>query len=163
MNTARLGFPQPLLSVVLFVVWQLLSDGVSGASVVMGLILAWLIPRLTHGFWPDQPRVGRPWVYVVYVFTVAYDIVVASISVAALVLSGRQPRPAFVSYPLRLEHPLAVTILASSISLTPGTVSADVSDDGRMLLIHALDVTDQAELIATIHKRYETPLLEIFQ
>jgi len=46
----KLTFPQPYLSLLLFVVWQFLSDGVSGASVVMGLILAWIIPLITHGF-----------------------------------------------------------------------------------------------------------------
>ena len=50
----RLSFPQPWLSLILFTTWQLLSDGVSGASVVMGIILAWLIPQITQGFWPEH-------------------------------------------------------------------------------------------------------------
>lgn len=163
MTAERLGFPQPWLSVALFVVWQFLADGVSGASVVMGLILATIIPQVTHRFWPDSPRVQKPWVLVKYLLVVFYDIVVASISVSILILNPRRPRPAFVSYPLTLDHPMAITILASTISLTPGTVSSDVSDDGELLLIHALDVDDDAELIRTIHERYEKPLMEMFQ
>lgn len=160
---ARIGLPQPFLSLVLFLTWQLLSDGVSGASVVMGLILAWVLPQLTRGFWPERPAIVKVWLVPFYILRVLLDIVVASLSVARLVLSSRKPRPAFIAYPLSLEHPLAITMLASTISLTPGTVSADVSDDQRILLIHALDVDDEQEIIDTIRQRYEKPLQEIFR
>lgn len=159
----RLSFPQPYLSLLLFVVWQFLSDGVSGASVVMGLILAWLIPQLCRGFWPDPPVFTRPWKLPAYLVLVLYDIVVASISVARLILSGRQPRPMLVPYPLELTHPLAISMLASTISLTPGTVSADVSDDRTLLLIHALDAESNEEVINGIRSRYEARLKEMFE
>ncbi|SDW36876.1 Na+/H+ antiporter subunit E [Marinobacter mobilis] len=160
---ARIGLPQPFLSLVLFIVWQLLSDGISGGSIVMGLILAWVLPQVTRGFWPERPAIVKGWLVPLYILRVLLDIVVASLSVARLVLSTRKPRPAFISYPISLEHPLAITMLASTISLTPGTVSTDVSDDQRILLIHALDVDDEQDIIDTIRRRYEKPLQEIFQ
>jgi multicomponent K+:H+ antiporter subunit E len=159
----RLTFPQPYLSLMLFVTWQFLSDGVSGASVVMGLILAWAIPLITHGFWPSRPTFVRAWKVPSYLAIVLLDIVVASFSVAKLILSGRRPRSTFVSYPLELEHPLAITILAGTISLTPGTVSADVSDDYKLLLIHALDAETDDEVINSIRERYERRLKEMFK
>ncbi|HDZ36701.1 MAG TPA: Na+/H+ antiporter subunit E [Marinobacter sp.] len=159
----RLNFPQPGLSLTLFVIWQILSEGVSGGSIVLGLILAWLIPQLTHGFWPERPAVVKIWRMPIYVMRVLKDIVVASCSVAWLILSLRTPRPAFINYPLKLEHPLAISILASTISLTPGTVSADISDDNKTLLIHALDAASDQEVIDAIHNRYEKPLMEMFQ
>jgi multicomponent K+:H+ antiporter subunit E len=159
----RLNFPQPWLSLILFLTWQVLSDGVSGASVVMGLILAWLIPQLTRGFWPERPAFRRPWNMTGYLLLVTWDIVMASISVARLILSPSRPRPVFVCYPLALENPLAISILASTISLTPGTVSADVSDDNKLLLIHSLDAEDEQEVIDAIRNRYESRLLEMFQ
>lgn len=160
---ARIGFPQPFLSLTLFLVWQLLNDGVSGASIVMGLILGWMLPQLTSNFWPERPALVKGWLLPMYILRVLWDIVVASLVVTKLVLSPRKPRPAFISYPLSLEHPLAITMLASTISLTPGTVSVDISDDNRILLIHALDAEDEQEVIETIRKRYEKPLQEIFQ
>ncbi|MDX1599667.1 Na+/H+ antiporter subunit E [uncultured Marinobacter sp.] len=159
----RLNFPQPWLSLTLFLVWQFLSNGVSGASVVMGLLLAWLIPQLTQGFWPDRPALTRPWRLPGYLLRVLVDIVIASVTVARLILSGRPPKPVFVSYPLELEQPMAITILASTISLTPGTVSADVSDDQKILLIHALDAGSEQEVIDAIKQRYEKPLMEMFR
>ncbi len=158
----RLSFPQPWLSVVLFTTWQLLNDGVSGASLVMGLLLAWAIPQMTQGFWPERPAFMNAWRMPAYILRVLWDIVVASFQVARLILSPRPPRPAFICYPLELEHPLAISILASTISLTPGTVSVDVSDDNTLLLVHALDAEDGDDVINTIRTRYEKPLLEMF-
>lgn len=159
----RLNFPQPCLSLILFVVWQVLSDGISGASVVMGLILAWLIPQLTHGFWPERPSFRKPWKMAGYLLLVTRDIVTASIAVTRLILTPGRPRPVFISYPLTLRNPLAISMLASTISLTPGTVSADVSDDNKLLLIHSLDAEDEQKVIDTIRNRYESRLLEMFQ
>lgn len=159
----RLSFPQPWLSLVLFITWQFLSDGITGGTIVLGIILAWGIPQLTHGFWPERPAFMKVWRMPVYLVMVLWDILVASFSVARLILSPKQPRPVFICYPLQLEHPLAISVLASTISLTPGTVSADISDDQKMLLIHALDAEDEQTVIDAIHNRYEKPLLEMFR
>ncbi|MFL1464861.1 Na+/H+ antiporter subunit E [Marinobacter sp. DUT-3] len=159
----RLNFPQPWLSLTLFLTWQLLSDGISGASVVMGLILSWLIPQLTQGFWPERPVFIKFWRMPAYLLRMLLDIVTASITVARLILSGRQPKPVFVCYPLDLENPLAISILASTISLTPGTVSSDISDDQKILLIHTLDADNEQDVIDAIKNRYEKPLMEMFQ
>jgi len=158
----RLSFPQPWLSLILFVTWQLLNDSITGGSLVLGFILAWAIPQITQGFWPERPSFLRIWLMPRYLLRLVTDIISASFQVAGLILSGRKPRPMFICYPLELEHPLAISILASTISLTPGTVSADVSDDQRTLLIHALDAGNEEEVITTIRQRYEEPLLEMF-
>ncbi|WP_166254527.1 Na+/H+ antiporter subunit E [Marinobacter salicampi] len=159
----RFGFPKPYLTIALFLVWHLLAGEISGATVVMGLLLGWLLPLLTQSLWPDKPGLRKPWLVPLYVARVTYDIVVASVDVAILVLNFRRsPRPAFISYQLKLTHPMAISTLAGTISLTPGTVSADISDDGTLLLIHALDVEDDQALIDAIHNRYEKPLQEMF-
>lgn len=159
----RFGLPHPLLSFALFLVWLMLA-GASAGLVVVGLFLAWMLPLLTRGFWPDTPSIRKPWKLIPYTFKVILDIVIASLTVARLVLNfRREPQPAFVCYPLTLTHPLGITMLASTISLTPGTVSADVSDDHKTLLIHAVDVSDDQKLIEVIHNRYEKALLEVFQ
>ena len=158
----RLTFPQPWLSLLLFGIWQLLSDGISGGSIALGLILAWGIPLLTQSFWPERPAVFRAWRLPAYLLVVLWDILVASFEVAWLIISPRRPHPMFISYPLQLQDPLAIAMLASTISLTPGTVTADISDDNRILLIHALDTRRAKEVIDAIHQRYERPLMEMF-
>ena len=63
---------------------------------------------------------------------------------------------------MALTSPEAITVLAGSITMTPGTVSADLAADGRSLLVHGLDVPDPEALVAEIKTRYEARLLEIF-
>ncbi len=71
-------------------------------------------------------------------------------------------RPAWVVVPLDLKQPEAISILAGTITLTPGTVSADLSDGGHSLLVHALDAPDPDEVRDQIKDRYERRLKGIF-
>jgi multicomponent K+:H+ antiporter subunit E len=71
--------------------------------------------------------------------------------------------PLFVWVPLDLTNDLALSLLANTICLTPGTVSASLSPDQRYLLVHALDCTDPDDLVRTIKARFEAPLMEIFE
>ena len=68
-----------------------------------------------------------------------------------------------VTVPLTLKTDLAISLLANTISLTPGTVSAWLSADKRTLIVHALDTGDADALIAEIKQRYEAPLKKIFE
>lgn len=156
--------PRPRLSLFLLIIWLLLNNSISTATVFFGALLGWLIPVISYRFWPEEYAPMKYGIFFRYTLTVALDIVVASLNVARLILGPhKRLRPAFVTYPLELQDHFAITLLASTISLTPGTVSSDISKDGKYLLIHALDVEDEAELIRTIKARYETPLREIFQ
>jgi multicomponent K+:H+ antiporter subunit E len=100
-----------------------------------------------------------------YLLLVVWDIFVANFHVAKLILfrRSRDLRTCWLAIPLDLHSAEAITLLAGTISLTPGTVSADISTDGRHLLVHALDVVDPPAEIARIKARYERRLLEIFR
>jgi multicomponent K+:H+ antiporter subunit E len=155
--------PSPLLSLVMWCLWLLLANDFSAGQMVLGVFFAWLIPVLTQPFWLSRPRIHKPWQLLRFVLLVHRDIVVANLAVAKLVLgSPSKLRPAFVEVPLDIRDEFVITILASVVSLTPGTVSADVSQDRARLLVHGLDVADIPEMIATIKQRYEAPLKEIF-
>ena len=64
--------------------------------------------------------------------------------------------------PLELRQPEAITILAGTITLTPGTVSADLSDEGHSLLVHVLHTDDPDAVRDDIMNRYQNRLKEIF-
>ncbi len=160
---ARRWFPQPLLSLCLLAVWLLLVNDVSLGQCLLGALLGWSIPLVTEVFWINPPSVDKPFKLCLFLLRVLGDIVIANLEVAKLILNPKaEMRPAFVEIPIELEDELALTMLASIISLTPGTVTADMSDDRKTLLVHALDVADEARLIREIKTRYEAPLLEVF-
>lgn len=156
--------PHPGLSALLLIVWLLLANGITAGSVGLGAVFALVLPKVTQPFWPDRPRlrIGRAWLG--YIAIVLLDILVANIQVARLVLfrRNRDLRTRWLVVPVDLDTPEAITVLAGTISLTPGTVSSDLSADGRSLLVHALDVTDEAAEVARIKFRYEARLKRMF-
>ncbi|WP_110649086.1 Na+/H+ antiporter subunit E [Salinicola peritrichatus] len=156
--------PMPVLSLLLLIVWLLLQQSIALGQWILGGALAIVIPVVCRPFWERQPTIKRPWKLIVYILRALKDIVVANLQVSKLILDPRgRMRPAFVEYPLTLKENFPITILASTITLTPGTVSAHLRLDGRTLLIHALDVADIDNLVDEIHQRYERPLMEIFE
>lgn len=160
---ARL-LPHPLLTLLLTLVWILLVNGPSAGSLLMGLLLGIVLPLLTRPFWPDRPAVRAPLRVVEYGLVVLWDICVANVQVAYLILFKRpeELRSRFLVVPLATRVPEAIVTLAGTITMTPGTVSCDVSADGRSLLVHALDAPDPDAVVANIKQRYERRLLEIF-
>jgi len=160
----RRWLPQPVLTIALTVLWMLLMNAFTPATFALGLVLGITIPWLTEAFWPDRPRLRRPMAILGYVAIVFYDIVVANVVVAKIVLfkPNRNLKPAFLPIPLDLRSPEAIATFANTITLTPGPLSADLSSDGRWLLVHALDCDDPAAAIADMKNRYEARLKEIF-
>ena len=156
--------PHPLLSLLILAIWLLLWDGFSAGLMVTGLIMSVLVPVFARRFWPDAPQIRNYKTLVVYLVVFAYDIIIANLNVASLILRPNSSlRPTFLEIPLDVDHPFLITILANTISLTPGTVSANVSGDRATLLVHCLDCDDPDEEIATIKRRYEDRLEEIFE
>jgi multicomponent K+:H+ antiporter subunit E len=71
-------------------------------------------------------------------------------------------RPGWLTVPLDLTDPHAITVLAGIITMTPGTLTADIAADGSHLVVHAFHVTDAEAIVGAIKRRYEAPLKEIF-
>lgn len=156
--------PNPALTLLLTLLWLMLNNTLSVGQLVLGLFLGWAIPLLVKGFLIELPKVRRPLKLCLFLLKVFYDIVVANVHVAKLVLGPRDRlQPAFVEVPMAIEHPFVLAVLTSIISLTPGTVSASLRPGHKVLLIHALDAPDVEALVAEVKSRYETPLLEIFE
>lgn len=159
----RRWFPHPVLSAAIFLLWAALTNAASLGTLLLGAALGVALPLATQRFWPDAPRLRHPAAILRLAARVALDILVANLAVARRVLGPLDRlRPAFVEVPLELRDPFAATLLASIVSLTPGTVSIDVDRTRWVLALHALDAPDPRQLIATIKARYEAPLLEIF-
>jgi multicomponent K+:H+ antiporter subunit E len=156
--------PHPLLTPMLAVIWLLLNNSLEPGQILLGLLLGWAIPRFTLEFWPERVRFRSPRATLRFAIAFLHDVVIANLAVARLILAGpRDLRPCFVVVPLDLRDELAISLLANTICLTPGTVSASLSADRRSLLVHALDCADPAALVTEIKQRFEAPLKEILE
>jgi multicomponent K+:H+ antiporter subunit E len=156
--------PSPLTSLVLLVGWLVMNGSVSVGHLLLGVLLALAIPLLLAPLRGERARLMRPGLALQLLLRVLGDIVLANLEVARLILGPqRRLRPGFVWVPLRIRDPHGITMLACIITMTPGTLSADLSPERDHLLVHALHLTDEDALLATIRERYESPLIEIFE
>jgi multicomponent K+:H+ antiporter subunit E len=161
----RFIFPHPLLSVALTLIWLALVNKVTPGNVVLGAILGVIVPILTAPYWPRRAKVAHPLKVIEYVLIVLWDIVVANIEVALIILfkRNRDLKSEWITVPLELTSPEAITVLAGTITMTPGTVSAMLSADSGSLLVHCLHTEDPDGVRDQIKSRYERRLREIFQ
>ena len=154
-------FPQPATSAALFATWLLLNQSLAAGQILLAALLAVLIPS---GVAALRPRLKRPGVALRLAGVFLWDVVASNVEVARRVLGPEDAiRPSFVWVPLELSDPHAIVTLAAIVTLTPGTLSADLTADRRHLLVHAFNVDDAGALVAGIKRRYERPLKEIFE
>lgn len=165
MKLLRKLCPHPLLSLLLTIVWLLLVNGYTINSLLFGAFLGLVIPFVTRNYWPNVPKIHRPLKVLEYIFVVIWDIIVANVTVAWLILtrSNDSLQSAWVTVPLDLRSPEAITVLAGTITLTPGTVSSDISSEGHAILVHCLNAPDPDAVRDEIKSRYERRLKEIFE
>lgn len=156
--------PHPFLSLTLVIVWLGLVNTFTLGNLILGTVIGIAIPMLTAPYWPDRPRIARPLKIVEYFLIVLWDIVVANVQVAMVILFRRDAdiRSHWIPVPLELTSAEAITVLAGTITMTPGTVSATLSADGRCILVHCLHSDDPDSVRDEIKSRYEARLKEIF-
>lgn len=156
--------PRPWLSLVLLALWLLLAVSLAPGQWLLGAVFAVAIPLATRSLAPEPFRLDRPLAAARLAMVVLWDIVVSNVEVAVRILGPEGAiRPRFVRVPLAIRNPAGVATLAGIVTMTPGTVSADIAGDRSWLLVHAFDAPDEAALVARIKARYEAPLLEIFR
>ncbi len=157
-------FPHPTLSVFLALVWLVIAGSWSMASLVMAVLAGVIVPQAVVPLWSGRPRLRHPLGLIGYILIVLYDVVRSSFAVARIILfmPASEIRSAWIAIPLDLTAPEAIALLAGTITMTPGTLTADYSADGRTLLVHALHAPDPDAVRDEIKSRYEARLKRIF-
>lgn len=160
----RALLPHPWLSASLAAIWLLLNTSLAPGQVLLGVALGIALPLLLGRVLPTVTGVHRPGLALRFGLLVLWDIVVANVRVAILVLGPKSRlRPGFVTVPLDLRDGGVATILGGIVTLTPGTVSVGIDEALTRLEVHVLDLRDSEALVAEIKHRYEKPLKEIFR
>jgi multicomponent K+:H+ antiporter subunit E len=162
-KAGRLWLAHPVLSLILAGSWLLLQRSVAPADLLAACVLALVVPRVTAGFIGNGAKLQSVGAVIRLLRIVLWDIVVSNLTVAKIVLNPmRSPTPAWVPVTLDITHENGIALLASIITMTPGTVSCVVDQERRRIMVHALDCDDPAAMARDIKARYEQPLKEIF-
>lgn len=156
-------FPSPVLSITVVAFWLLMSDSFDLGQLVLGMLLGVVVPLFAARLDREFARLGSLRPVPKLLAVVLWDILVSNLRVAAQVLGPEHRlKPGFIWVPLDIANIHGIAALTSFITLTPGTVSAALSEDRRHLLVHVLHLEDANALINEIKSRYEAPLMEIF-
>ena len=158
-----------LVFALAFLAWLALTAGGGAQEVVAGAVAALVVALVAGRFVSGFPRRGFPrraGFAVLYAFRFLWEMIKANLQVAMIVLHPRRPiRPGIVKIRTELKKDTAVTILANSITLTPGTFTVDIDPGAGELYIHCITVegTDIAANTAKIGGKFERILKEVFE
>ena len=161
----------PLVALTLAVLW-LFVRGVNftpanlAQELLIGLALGVAVAGVFRRLFPGRTDLGRavratPYA-ALYMAVFTWDLVTANVDVAKRVLAPSMPiDPDVVEIPLRVETPFAITTIANSITLTPGTLTMDYDDDTNTLYVHAMNAPNRDAIVDPI-RRWEEYALVIF-
>lgn len=129
---------------------------------LIGFVLAFVTLRLCTLRDGRSPYFGKVFRTISFCFYVLVELVIANLKMAYYTVQPlRNLRPGILAIPLEEMSETEVTILANLITLTPGTLSLDVSADNRTLFVHFMHVEDPDEMRRDIKQGFERRLLEV--
>ncbi len=153
-----------LSNILLTFVWVALTGSFAFLNFLFGFVISfailWVITigRSDAKYFKILPKV------VAFIFFFLYELIKANIQVAYDVITPKfYMTPGIVRVPLDAETDMEITLLANLISLTPGTLSLDVSDDKKVLYVHSMYISDKEKFINGIKSGFERRLLEILR
>ncbi len=148
------------LALSIAAIWIFLHGSATPGNFFVGLVMAVLVIRfLKKSYYQDRQFV-RFGSYVRFLRSFAWELFIANLQVLKIVLAPRiSIRPGIIPYKTVCKTPLGVTMLANSITLTPGTLSIDVSEDHETIFVHTLDIDHPDEVRESIHNGLERPIV----
>jgi multicomponent Na+:H+ antiporter subunit E len=153
-----------LVNLILALIWTAITGSFSFANLVFGFVLAAFAIYLVRSETRAQHYFSRTWRILSLAWLFIVELVKSAVKVAITVMSpNMELKPGFITYPLKVDRDLEITLLANLITLTPGTLSVDVSEDRKQLFIHALDCSDPESIRDDIANGFERRILEAFR
>lgn len=153
------------LPCLLLILWVVLNDSLSTSTLALGGAIALTLSLLAPSLRPVRATLSHPMSALRLVWHVFVDIIKSNIAVSRRICLGDRAgaTPGFVEIPLRLRDAHGLAALACIITFTPGTVWAGYDESQHILTLHVLDLKDIAAWRHTVQRRYEQPLMEIFE
>lgn len=153
-----------LLNILLALMWAALTGQFTIVNLLAGFALGYLVLWLFRPAARSSTYYRKPLLVVRLVLFFFYELIVSSVRVALLLISPRPNlRPGIVAVPLSVQRDSEITLLACLITLTPGTLSLDVSPDRRVLYVHTIEVDDVEAFRASIKQGFERRIQEVLE
>lgn len=151
------------INVMLALAWSTVTGTFSVLNFAFGFVLGGVALALIREQVGSITHFRRAAAAVKLALIFVGELVKSSINVSIIVLSPRRVlKPAIIAYPLTAKSDAEITLLANMITLTPGTLSIDVSDDRSTLYVHAIDAPDPEAVVADIRSSFEERIMRVF-
>jgi multicomponent Na+:H+ antiporter subunit E len=151
-----------LLNVALAIVWQAVTGSFSLSGLLVGFAVGYGVLWIGRPMYGDSPYFRKLWRGVGFFFYFLKELLMSSLRVAFDVITPPiYARPGVIEVPIEAKTDLEITLLANLISLTPGTLTLDVSPDRKSLYVHAMFIDDPDHIRAVIRNGMERRLLEL--
>ena len=153
---------QILVNLIIALTWMYLNAEWTPISFCIGYVIGLVLLFLLRRFLTDKFYAFRLWALLKLLLIFLKELVISSVSVAKLVLKPNlDMKPGIFALKTELKTDWEITTLACLITLTPGTLTLDISPKGDILYIHALDVPDVEEAIQGIKNSFEKAIMEV--
>jgi len=153
---------QILLNVTVAFVWMFLVNDYSTSSFIVGYVVGLLIIFALRRFFSRRFYLYNVIAVIKLVFIFFKELVLSNLSVFKVIMSPKlNMRPGIFALETELEKDWEITLLANLITLTPGTLVVDVSDDNKTLYIHAMDINDVEQVRKDIKNSFEKAIQEV--
>lgn len=155
--------PHPILAGFLLVLWLVLQQSAGLGHILFGGVIAIAVSMAASAIIPERITIRRPLKFIQLIFVAGLDIIRSNLAVMSVLFHPRpSPTAGFIEMDLTLKNPFALAILAVILTATPGSAWLEYDRARSTVLIHVFDLVDEKEWVATVKKRYEALLLEIF-
>ncbi|QND49920.1 Na+/H+ antiporter subunit E [Rhizobium lusitanum] len=153
-----------VFNLLLAVVWVAITGSASFLNLVFGFVLSALALAIVRESYGGALYLGRVRRILALLLLFLRELAKSAWAVAVTVMSPRMDvKPGIFAFPLTVDRDFEIALLANLITLTPGTLSVDVSDDRKTLYVHALDCSDPEAVKRDIAEGFERRILEAFR
>ncbi len=155
---------QFLMNLLLSFIWVVLTGSMYYSNFLFGFIIGFFILWIMNRQEADQRYFYKLPKTIILVFYFLYEMIAANVQVAYDVITPKYFfRPGIIRYPLEATTDIEINLLSAMISLTPGTLILDLSEDKKSLFIHVMYLKDKEHFISQIKQGFERRLLEILR
>lgn len=153
---------QIILNIIIAILWMFLQETYDFIHFLIGYIIGIGLLFLLNRFIPDEFYFKRVWAMIKLLLLFNKELILANVDVVKMVYSPKmEMQPGIIAFPTELKTNWEITLLANLISLTPGTLSVEISHDNAFIYIHAMDLPDTDETIGQIKNTFEKTIMEV--
>lgn len=153
-----------IINIILATIWAALTGAFTLPNLITGFVLGYVVLYLLRGLFDGGQYFNKGAQAVKFLLFFLWELLIANLRVARDVLrpGPLKMQPRVIAVPLKIKEDVPIVVLANVLSLTPGSLSLDVSDDHKTLFIHAMHAPDPEETRREIENGFEKLVMNLF-